>query len=160
MSKVPKVHPPLSIYKDITPISLTPIATKIFESIVMKSVDDAIELYVDPKQFGGLSGTSTTDALVEMTYKWYEATDTLNNYVQVVLLDFSKAFDLINHHVLLEKLRLFGISPYIVRWLVAFLLDRTQKVRIGNEYSHTGSPNGGVPQGTICEPKCFLVYNY
>ena len=93
-----------------------------------------------------------------MTYKWYEATDILNNYVQVVLLDFSKAFDLINHHVLLEKLRLFGISPNIVRWLVAFLLDRTQKVRIGNEYSHTGSPNGGVPQGTIRGPKCFFVY--
>ena len=82
----------------------------------------------------------------------------LNNYVQVVLLDFSKAFDLINHHVLLQKLRLFGISPYIVRWLAAFLLNRTQKVRIGNEYYHTGSPNGGVPQRTICGPKCFLVY--
>ena len=96
----------------------------------MKSVDDAIELYVDPKQFGGLSSTSTTDALVEMTHTWYEATDILNNCVQVVLLDFSKAFDAINHLVLLEKLRLFGISPYIVRWLAAFLLDRTQKVRI------------------------------
>ena len=99
---VPKVHPPLSIYKDIRPISLTPIAAKIFESIVMKSVDDAIELYVDPKQFGGLSGTSTSDALVEMTQKWYEATDILNNYVQIVIFDFSKAFDLINHHVLLK----------------------------------------------------------
>ena len=58
---VHKVPPPLSIYKNIRPISLPPIAAKIFESIVMKSVDDAIELCVDPKQFGGLSSTSTTD---------------------------------------------------------------------------------------------------
>ena len=98
------------------------------------------------------------DALVEMTHKWYEATDTLNTYVRIVLLDFRKAFDLINHNILLEKLQAFGISAPILRWMAAFLLDRTQRVKIGNNYSHTGHPNGGVPQGTICGPKCFMMY--
>ena len=93
-----------------------------------------------------------------MTHKWYEATDTLNTYVRIVLLDFSKAFDLINHNILLEKLQAFGISAPILRWMAAFLLDRTQRVKIGNNYSHTGHPNGGVPQGTICGPKCFMMY--
>ena len=41
--------------------------------------------------------------------------------------------------------------------MAAFLLDRTQRVKIGNNYSHTGHPNGGVPQGTICGPKCFMI---
>ena len=132
---LPKVHPPMSICKDIRSISLTPIASKVFESIVMQWVDDAIVSHADPKQFGGLSGTSTTDALVEMTHKWYESTDSLNVYVRVVLLDFSKAFDLINHNTLLEKLRTFGITAHILRWLAAFLLDRTQQVNIENEYS-------------------------
>ena len=124
----------------------------------MEWVDNTIVSNVDPKQFGGLAGTSTTDALVEMTHKWYEATDTLNTYVRIVLLDFSKAFDLINHNILLEKLQAFSISAPILRWMAAFLLDRTQRVKIGNNYSHTGHPNGGVPQGTICGPKCFMMY--
>ena len=127
---LPKSNPPASIHKDIRPISLTPIAAKVVESIVMEWVDNTIVSNVDPKQFGGLAGTSTTDALVEMTHKWYEATDTLNNYVRIVLLDFSKAFDLINHNILLEKLQAFGISAPILRWMAAFVLDRTQRVKI------------------------------
>ena len=131
--------------------------SSLFERIPIRN-DNTIVSNVDPKQFGGLAGTSTTDALVEMTHKWYEATDTLNTYVRIVLLDFSKAFDLINHNILLEKLQAFGISAPILRWMAAFLLDRTQRVKIGNNYSHTGHPNGGVPQGTICGPKCFMMY--
>ena len=127
----------------------------------MQWVDDAIVSHADPKQFGGLSGTSTTDALVEMTHKWYESIDSLNVYVCVVLLDFSKAFDLINHNILLNKLRTYGITDHIklLRWLAEFLLDRTQQMKIENEYSEIARPNvGGGVQGTICGPKCFIVF--
>ena len=55
---LPKSNPPASIHKDIRPISLTPIAAKVFESIVMEWVDNTIVSNVDPKQFGGLAGTS------------------------------------------------------------------------------------------------------
>ena len=155
---LPKTKPMISVETDIRPISLTPIVAKVFEYIVMGWVDDIVGAVIDDKQFGGVGGTSTTDALVEMTHKWYEATDLLNNYVRVVLLDFSKAFDLINHHILLDKLITNGVPAHIVRWLAAFLLDSHQQVKIGNIYSRTGSPNGGVPQGTLSGPKCFLLY--
>ncbi|KAK2189426.1 hypothetical protein NP493_107g07014 [Ridgeia piscesae] len=157
---LPKTSPPVSIEKDIRPISLTPIAAKVFESIIMKWVDETIEAEIDAKQFGGISGTSTTDVLVELVHMWYKATDKLNSYVRVVMLDFSKAFDLINHHLLLNKLQSYGLPAHILRWMATFLLDRAQRVKIGNEYSHSGHPNGGVPQGTLSGPKCFVVVDY
>ena len=71
----------------------------------MKWVDETIEGEIYAKQFGGIRGTSTTDVLVELViHMWYKATDKLNSYVRVVMLDFNKAFDLINHHLLLDKL--------------------------------------------------------
>ena len=149
---LPKTSPPVSIEKD-RPISLTPIAAKVFESIIMKWVDETSEGEIDAKQFGGISGTSTTDVLVELVHMWYKATDKLNSYVRVVMLDFSKAFDLINHHLLLDKLQSYGLPAHILRWMATFLLDRAQRVKIGNEYSHSGHPNG-----TLSGPKCFLVY--
>ena len=95
---LPKTKPLMSVNTDIRPISITPIAAKFRESIIMKYVDDIVCDAMGSKQFGGTAGTSTTDALVEMTHRWYEATDILNTYVRVVMLDFSKAFDLIDHH--------------------------------------------------------------
>ena len=69
------------------------------------------------------------------------------------MLDFSNAFDLINHHLLVDKLQSYGLPAHILRWMATFLLDRAQRVKTGNEYSHSGHPNG-----TLSGPKCFLVY--
>ena len=147
-------QPLVSIEKYIRPISLTPIAANVFESIIMKWLDETI----DAKQLGGISGTYTTSCLAELVHTWYKATDKLNYYVRVVMLDFSKTFNLINHHLLLDKLQSYGLPAHILRWMATFLLDRAQRVKIRNEYSHSGHPNGGLPQGTLSGPKCFLVY--
>ena len=74
------------------------------------------------------------------------------------MLDFSKAFDLINHHILLEKLTNSDLPRHIVRWIGDFLLDRSQKVMIGSNCSRSGSPNGGMTQGTLSVLNVFLLY--
>ena len=129
-----------------------------FESIVMKWVDHILENKIDDKQFGGGAGTSTTDALVEMIHHWCEATDRCGTYVRIVLLDFAKAFDLINHEKLLVKLKANDVPPHILRWMGSFLLDRTQQVKIVKTVSSVGNPNGGVPQGTVSGPRNFIMY--
>ena len=99
---------PESIENDIRPIALTPILAKVFESIVLKWVDNFI----------------IPDALVEMLHKWYKATDEPGTSVRVLFLDYSKAFDLINHDILINKLVAMNLPAHIVRWMAAFLLDR------------------------------------
>ena len=123
----------------------------------MKYVDDIVCDTIDSKQFGGIAGTSVTDALVEMTHKWYEATDKLSTYVRVVMLDFSNAFDLINHHILLDKLTTSGLPVHIVRWIGVFLLDRSQKVITGNNCSSSGSLIEGCHRGP-CRALNVLLY--
>ena len=108
-------------------------------------VNEKIEENINRNQFGGMGGASTTDALVEMIHRWSEATDKLDHYVSVALLDFSKAFDLINHNTLLVKLKQHDLPPHnIRRWIATFLLNRTQQVKIGNHFSPPGHPKGGV----------------
>ena len=120
--------------------------------------DDVVCDVIDSKQFGGIDGTSTTDALVAMTHIWYEATDILNTYVRVVMLDFSKAFDLINHHILLDKLTNTGLPVHIVRWIGAFLLDRSHTFIIGNNCSSSGSPDGSATWYLVWPKMFFLLY--
>ena len=150
---VPKKHPPGSPEGDIRPISLTPLLAKVFEAIVLNWVDDVITPQIDERLFGGLSGTGTTDALVEMVHTWYEASDQSDTFVRVLLVDYSKAFDHINHEILIAKL--CGIPAHLVRWMAAFLIDRQQCVNIGDTVSNISYPNGVVPRGTLSGPRTF-----
>ena len=73
------------------------------------------------------------------------------------MLDFAKAFDLINHEKLLVKFTANDVLPHILRWMGSFLLGRTQQVKICKTVSSVGNPNGGVPQGTVSGPRHFTM---
>ncbi len=102
-------------------------------------IDDKILPAIDRNQFGALKGTGTTDALIEMQHNWYAASDRPGSVVRVLFVDYSKAFYLINHTILMEKLREFEIPASLIRWMVSFLLDRTKPSRLETYYLRRGT---------------------
>ena len=75
-----------------------------------------------------------------------------------IYLDFSKAFDKVVHHILIDKLHSYGIQGKLLSWIKAYLSDREQTVVINGAHSYPAQVRSGVPQGTVLGPILFLVY--
>jgi len=112
---------------------------------------------MDIHQYGGIKGSSTTHALVDMIQHWHSMIHN-NETVRIMFIDFSKAFDSVNHNLLIQKFKDLDIHPLIIRWMHAFLHHREQRVKIGSEVSSWLTLHGGVPQGSWLAPLCFIIY--
>ena len=153
---IPKANPPRVINKDLRPISLTAVLSKSLERIVGGWMLDLIFNKLDSNQYGGLKGSSTTHALVDMVHTWLLAAEE-RKASHVVLLDYRKAFDHVDHTVLVTKCKHFDLPNFIIRWLCAFLSNRSQRVRLGRELSDWVSLKGSVPQGSWLGPLLFII---
>ena len=78
--------------------------------------------------------------------------------IDAIIIDFSKAFDLVPHDRLLRKLAASGVDSRVVVWVREFLVGRTQRVRVGGRLSKEVKINSGVPQGSVLGSIIFLVY--
>ncbi len=128
------------------------------ESFPCMWVKDLISSDIDQHQYGSVKNGSTVHALVELIHRWQQALDTPGKVVRVLLLDYSKAFDRVDHSILLRKLANMGIPDFLVRWFTSFLCDRRQRTKIGNILSEWTTINAGVPQGTLFGPVGFIVH--
>ncbi len=117
-----------------------------------------LEEILDDHQFGSRKGYSTVHALVELHHQWLEAVETTGSVVRVLMLDFRKAFDRVDHHILLTKLANLGLPDFLLKWMTSFLCERQQRVKIGQVTSTWRTINAGVPQGTLLGPPCFLLH--
>ena len=141
------VTPPKSLENDLRPISLTsPIAT-VLEGFSAQPLITSVFNKWDNKQFA-LHGRSTTQALIFFMHTILEILDTCGRYIRVFFSDFSKGFDLVDQNILLSELNNSDVDPHLVRWIAAFLTNRSQRVRIGNSLSPPIGLNGWTPQGT------------
>ena len=110
-------------------------------------------------QYAYQGGRGTTDALIHLLDDWTSALDTVENKcVVAVCLDFSKAFDRLQHSILIEKLISLNIHPHIIILIKSFLESRTQVVRVQNSHSAVEPINVGAPQGTKVGPLLWLIY--
>ena len=111
---------------------------------------------LDLEQFGATKGLSTTDALIDITYHWHVSIHDCDD--RVLLLDYSKAFVLVDHNILIEKFASLGIHEILLRWLHAFLSDRQQRVKLGQDVSDWLSMQAAMPQGSYLGPLSFVVF--
>ena len=117
---------------------------------------ETIENKFDSKQFGGLRGRSTINALIDILKIWHQALDD-HKSVRVLFIDYAKAFDHVDHSTVLAKMYKMGIPDFIMQWMHSFLSDRNQRVKIGQCMSRWISLRGGMPQGTWLGLYIFLI---
>ena len=110
----------------------------------------------DPCQFGALKGRSTSHALVSILHEWTTALDA-GGSVRAVFVDYRKAFDHVDHNLLIQKLLLRGVPHCLIKWFVSYLSQRRQRVRLNGELSAWIQLCGGMPQGSWLGPLSYLI---
>ena len=117
-----------------------------------------MEASIDPNQFGGIKASSTAFALIKMVDYVAKNLDKPGTFIRMLLVDFAKAFDLVDHTIVLEKLSSLGVHESLVRWSASFLNERSQCVKIGSSLSEVARIHAGCPQGTIMGPLVFVTH--
>ena len=141
------------------PISLLPLISKIFEKIVHDQMIDYLAQYniLYKYQSGFRTKHSTDLCLSYLNDKILKGFDN-GLFTGMILIDLQKAFDTIDHNILLEKLKAIGFCDDTVNWFHSYLTDRAFLVSIENRYSSISKISCGVPQGSILGTLLFLIY--
>lgn len=149
---------PLDV-QNFRPISLLSNIDKVFQKLMHKRLTKFLEAskIIYPSQFGFRSKHSTDLALCHCVEKIYEALDS-GKFGCAIFIDLQKAFDTVDHDILISKLNFYGIRGISLDWFRSFLSDRTQFVSISGFRSKLKRILHGVPQGSVLGPLLFLVY--
>ena len=141
------------------PVSLLPITGKIFEKILHYQIINFLDEneFLTNKQNGFRKNKSTLGSIVNFTSDIFES---INNrkYTVAAFIDLKKAFDTVNHKILLEKLYLAGIRGNTLKLITDYLDNRFQKTISNGNISNFNRITCGVPQGSILGPLFFLIY--
>lgn len=159
MAKIIPV-PKTSWEDDFRPISILPFLSKVFEKIIQKQISTFLERenILTSKQSGFRKKNSCITALISVSEDIRKSIDN-DDVTFLILLDFSKAFDMVNHSILCEKLSgFYNFSSDAVKLIFSYLTKRTQAVEYKGVLSNFVLNKSGVPQGSILGPLFFSLY--
>ena len=141
------------------PISILPSCSKIFEKAIKNRMVNYLNKnkFFNENQFGFLQGKSTEDALLNFCSQLYDSIDN-GKYTAALFIDITKAFDMVDHAILLDLLYKCGFRGFIFDFLKSYPRNRKQKVKISHIFSKEKFVNIGVPQGSVLGPILFLIF--
>ena len=146
-------------FQNYRPISVLPSFSKIFEKVAYQRIESYLNFksIINDNQFGFRSNHSAYMAVLDLYEKVSRAIDN-NEYVMGIFIDIRKAFDTVDHNILLKKLEHYGVRGMALQWFKSYLSNRKQFVYFNGVMSATTSVIYGVPQGSILGPLLFLIY--
>ena len=141
------------------PVSLTCVVCKIMEKVVRGRVMEHLlsNNLISKHQHGFVPGRSCTTQLLEALDSWTSTLDE-GGSVDIVYMDYQKAFDSVPHRRLKMKLSALGIKGHVLTWIEDFLANRKQRVIINNSSSQDADVTSGIPQGSVLGPLLFVAY--
>lgn len=131
---------------------------KLLEKFINKTLTDHLEInnLLCKEQGGFRRGHSTAQSCFDVLYSTYNALNQ-NSYTIITYIDFAKAFNVINHSLLIKKLNNLGVRGNFLKLTKNYLKNRKQIVKLDNYTSDEGLVENGVPQGSILWPTLFLT---